>query len=172
MRGGEVQMVEVEAEVEVETEAEVEEAEVEEGGGGGGGPPCRQEVTTAVRRGVSRYRVRTTRKRHGAQTAYRTIEPWGWRPCASGTQEAPYAWSARTARRRRDVRVSIALHMLGQRGKVVGEELGRVVGLGSEQRLEAVRVELGHALARDVRRHPLVGAEPARRLDIEGHHAA
>lgn len=62
--------------------------------------------------------------------------------------------------------------MLGQRGKVVGEELGGVFGLGSEQRLEAVRVELGHALARNVRRHPLVGAEPARRLDIEGHHAA
>ena len=51
MRGGEVQMVEVEAEVEAEAEAEGEEAEVEESGGGGGGPPCRQEVTTAVRRG-------------------------------------------------------------------------------------------------------------------------
>ena len=50
MRGGEVQMVELEVD-EAEGEAEVEEAEVEEGGGGGGGPPCRQEVTTAVRRG-------------------------------------------------------------------------------------------------------------------------
>ena len=172
----EVEVVEAEVETEVEAEAEVEEAEVEEGGGGGrrwrrrstvpsGGDHCGEE-------GAPRYRVSTTRKRHGAQAAYRTIDPWGWRPCASGTQEAQYAWSARTARRRRDVRVSIALHMLGQRGKVVGEELGGVVGLGSEQRLEAVRVELGHALARDVRRHPLVGAEPARRLDIEGHHAA
>ena len=49
MRGGEVQMAEVEA-VEAEVEVEVE-AEVDEGGGGGGGPPCRREVTTAVRRG-------------------------------------------------------------------------------------------------------------------------
>ena len=41
----------------------------------------------------------------------------------------------------------------------------------SEQCLEAVRVELVHALARDVRRHPLVRDEPARRrLNIEGHH--
>ena len=53
MRGGEEQMVEVvEAKVEAEAEVEVEvESEVEEGGGGGGGPPCRREVTTAVRRG-------------------------------------------------------------------------------------------------------------------------
>ena len=83
-----MQMVEVEAvEAEVEAvEAEVEaveEAEVEEGGGGGrrwrrrstvpsGGDHCGEE-------GVPRYRVRTTRKRHGAQTAY--VQ---WSPGAGG----------------------------------------------------------------------------------------
>ena len=127
-------------------------------------------MTTAVRRGC--YGTAYARRENAMVPRMSTVEPRGWRPCASGTQEARYAWPTRTARRRRDVRVSIALHMLGQGGKVVGEELGGVVGLGSEQCLEAVRVELGHALARNVRRHPLMGAEPARRLDIEGHHAA
>ena len=111
--------------------------------------------------------LHTHSQSHGP--AYTVCCPRGKLPCATG--RGRYAQPVRTVRWPRDVRVSIGLHSVGHRCKVVGQKLGRVVRLRSEQCLEAVRVELVHALARNVRRHPLVGDEPARRrLNPEGHH--
>jgi hypothetical protein len=79
----------------------------------GGGTPCREEGTTAVRRRC-------------LGTAYvQHAEPRGKLPCAADTY-AHRRLVRVTVRRPRGVRVSIGLHSVGHRGKVVGQELGGV----------------------------------------------